>query len=197
MPLAERLQFPGPLLIRIRCSDTSWKAALSMKVQHEGALTHLCIIRKNGQVTHTARQVACHSLNNLRGKRSSIPPHKTRPDSPVPTLQGPCDLSPKWRGTLRFLTPLEMRPSSITPKTVEAREAPPKSTVSRLLRGTLRSSLRSLAQVEGTQGFLTQPEKDLENPPSTHLESRFPYHDSRAKTRSPSPCAWRTDFPDA
>ena len=28
-------QFPGPLLIRIRCSDTSWKAALSMKVQHE------------------------------------------------------------------------------------------------------------------------------------------------------------------
>ena len=31
---------------------------------------------------------------------------------------------------------------------MEAREAPPKSTVSRLLRGTLRSSLRSLAQVE-------------------------------------------------
>ena len=30
---------------------------------------------------------------------------------------------------------------------------------------TLRSSLRSPAQVEGTQGFLTQPEKDLENPP--------------------------------
>ena len=24
---------------------------------------------------------------------------KTRPDSPVPTLQGPCDLSQKWRGT--------------------------------------------------------------------------------------------------
>ena len=72
VPLAERLQFPGPLLIRIRCSDTSWKAALNMKVQHEGALTHLCIIRKNGQVTHTARQVACHSLNNSRGKRSSI-----------------------------------------------------------------------------------------------------------------------------
>ena len=72
VPLAERLQVPGPLLIRIRCSDTSWKAALSMKVQHEGALTHLCIIRKNGQVTHTARQVACHLENNSRGKRSPI-----------------------------------------------------------------------------------------------------------------------------
>ena len=30
----------------------SWKAALSMKVQHEGALTHLCIIRKNGHPIH-------------------------------------------------------------------------------------------------------------------------------------------------
>ena len=28
-------------------------------------------------------------LNNLRGKWSSILQHKTRPDSPVPTLQGP------------------------------------------------------------------------------------------------------------
>ena len=73
-PLALRKlpQFTGPLLIRIRCSDTSWKAALSMKVQHEGALTHLCIIRKNGQVTYTARQVACHLENNSRGKRSPI-----------------------------------------------------------------------------------------------------------------------------
>ena len=32
------------------------------------------------------------------------------------------------------------------------------------LRGTLRSYLRSQAQVEGTQGFLPQPEKDLERP---------------------------------
>ena len=117
-------------MIRIRCSDTSWKAALSMKVQHEGALTHLCIIRNNGQVTHTARQVACHSLNNSRGKRSSIPPHKTRPDSPVPTLQGPCNLSQKWRGTLRFLPDLEIRPSSIAANPVESQEASPSSIVS-------------------------------------------------------------------
>ena len=70
------------------------------KAHHEGALTPPCIVWKKPQVPHTARQVACHSLNNSRGKQSSIPPHKTRPDSPVPTLQGPCDLSQKWRGTL-------------------------------------------------------------------------------------------------
>ena len=38
---------------------------------------------------------------------------KTRPDSPVPTLQGPCGRSQKWRGSLRFLPPLEVRPSSV------------------------------------------------------------------------------------
>ena len=52
------------------------------------------------QVPHTARQEACHPMNNSRGKQSSIPPLKTRPDSPAPTLKGPCDRSPKWRGTL-------------------------------------------------------------------------------------------------
>ena len=52
----------------------------------------------------------------------------------------------------------------------------------------------SRAQVEGTQGFLPQPEKDLERPSSTCLEARFPYHDPRSMTRSPSPLAWRSDF---
>ena len=32
---------------------------------------------------------------------------KTRPDSPVPTLQGPCGRSQKWRGTMRFLPQLD------------------------------------------------------------------------------------------
>ena len=40
---------------------------------------------------------------------------KTRPDSPVPTLQGQCGRSPKRRGSLRFLPPLEVRPSSVAP----------------------------------------------------------------------------------
>jgi len=46
-------------------------------------------------------------------------------------------------------------------------------------------------------GFLPQPEKDLERPSSTRLEARFPYHGSGAMTRSPSPLAWRPDFPGA
>ena len=40
------------------------------------------------------------------------PHHKTRPDSPVPTLHRPCDRSQKWRGTLRFPPHLRMRPYS-------------------------------------------------------------------------------------
>src|SRR5574341_2231116 len=51
----------------------------------------------------------------------------------------------------------------------------------------MRSPLRSPAQVARSQGFLPQPEKDLERPSSTRLEARFPYHDSRALTRSPPP----------
>src|SRR5574337_530239 len=66
-----------------------------------------------------------------------------------------------------------------------------------LLRATMRSPLRSPAQVEQTQGFLPQPEKDLERPSSTRLEARFPSHGSGAVTRSPSPLAWRPDFPGA
>src|SRR5574337_876870 len=48
----------------------------------------------------------------------------------------------------------------------------------------MRSPLRSPAQVEGPQGVLPQPEKDLERPSSTRLEARFPYYDLRVKTRS-------------
>ena len=34
-------------------------------------------------------------------------------------------------------------------------------------------------------------------PASTRLEARFPYHGSGAMTRSPSPLAWRPNFPGA
>ena len=44
----------------------------------------------------------------------------------------------------------------------------------------MRNPLRSPAQVEGSQGFLPQSEKDIERPSSTLLEARFPYHDWRA-----------------
>ena len=62
---------------------------------------------------------------------------KTRPDSPVPTLQGPCGRSPQRRGSLGFLPPLEMRPSSIAPTPVESREAPLTPQHPSPLRGTL------------------------------------------------------------
>ena len=129
VPRSERPRFPAPLLIRTRCPDTSLKATLWMKAQHKGALTPSCILRKKPKVPLTARQMVCYPVNNSRGKWSSIPPHKTRPDSPVPTLQGPCGRSFKWRGTLRFLPQLEMRTFAIAPNPVEFREAPPKSTV--------------------------------------------------------------------
>ena len=122
---------------------------------------------------------------------------KTRPDSPVPTLQGPCGRSPKRRGSLRFLPALEMRPSSIAPNTAESREAPPTPQHPSTLRGTLGSSLRSPAEGEGNEGFPSPPEKDLESPSSMRLEALVPSRDSRAMTRSPSPRAWRPDFPGA
>src|SRR5574341_913071 len=47
------------------------------------------------QVPKTARQAASLPGKISRGKRSSMPQPKTRPDSPVPSLQGPCDRSLK------------------------------------------------------------------------------------------------------
>ena len=99
---------------------------------------------------------------------------KTRPDSPVPTLQGPWDRSPKRRGSLRFLPPLEMRPSSIAPNPAESREVPPTPQYPSPLRGTQGSSLRSPAEVEGNEGFPPQPEKELESQSSTLLNALAP-----------------------
>ena len=62
--------------------------------------------------------------------------------------------------------------------------------------GPLSSPLpHSPAEGEGHEGFPPPPEKDLESPSSTHLEALVPSRDSRARTRSPSPRAWRPDFP--
>ena len=120
---------------------------------------------------------------------------KTRPDSPVPTLQGPCGWSPKRRGSLSFLSPLEMRPSSIAPSPAESREAPPTPQHPSPIRGTMGSSLRSPAEVEGNEAFPPQPQKDLECPSSMPLEALVLSHDWRTMTRSPSPRAQRPDFP--
>ena len=93
-------------------------------------------------------------MNNSRGKRSSITPHKTRSDSPVPTLQRPCNLSQKWRGTLRFLLQVEMSPSYIPPNAEESREAPPNCTVSLTSQRHSEKLPEVAAQVKGTLGFM-------------------------------------------
>ena len=93
-------------------------------------------------------------------------PHRTRPDSPVPNLLGPCNPNQKWRGTLRFLPQLEMRPSSIAPNPEESREASPKSTVSL----TSQRHPETLPEVTGTsQGNPGFPAATLER----HRESFF------------------------
>ena len=122
---------------------------------------------------------------------------KTRPQYPIPTLQARFGLSPKRRGSMRFLPPLEVRPSSIAPFPAESRGVPQTPQDPSPLRGTLGSSLRSPAEGEGNEGFPPPPEKDLESPSSTRLEALVPSRDSRARTRSPSPRAWRPDFPGA
>ena len=78
---------------------------------------------------------------------------KTRPDSPVPTLQGPCGRSPKWRGILRFLSPLEVRPSSIAPNPDVSREAPPNSTVSLNSQRHLENLPEVTGSSPGNPGF--------------------------------------------
>ena len=50
---------------------------------------------KPAGTTHSSRS-DLSPVNNWRGKQSSIPPLKTRPDSPVRTLQRNCDPSQIW-----------------------------------------------------------------------------------------------------
>ena len=70
---------------------------------------------------------------------------------PEPTIQSEVSQkeNPKRRGSLRFLPPLEVRPSSVAPDPAESRGAPPPPQDPSPLRGTLGSSLRSPAEGEG------------------------------------------------
>ena len=81
-----------------RCTSTTSNVTLRMKSQHEGALTPQLHHPEKATGSNRTRQVGCHPVNNSRGKQSSIPQRKTRPDSPVPTLQRPCDRSQKFPG---------------------------------------------------------------------------------------------------
>ena len=63
----------GKYYLKLNFDDSGvYRGTSQVRYFHEGALTPPCIVWKKPQVSHTARQVACHSLNNLRGKRSSI-----------------------------------------------------------------------------------------------------------------------------
>ena len=53
VPHAERPRFPSPLLRRTRGPDSSSKATLWLKAQHEGALPPPCIVHKDPRVPHT------------------------------------------------------------------------------------------------------------------------------------------------
>ena len=97
---------------RSRCPGTSSNVTLKMKLQNEWALTP--------QLQHleTAPGSKYNSTSGLSPpeqleRPAEFQPHlKTRPDSPVPTLQRPCNRSQKCRETLRFPPHFEMRPYS-------------------------------------------------------------------------------------
>ena len=147
----QKTPIPWSALDKNPMAEPNSKAILWNKAQHEGAVTPRCIVQKNPQVPHTNRQVACHPMNNARVKRSSIPPHKMRPDSPVPTLQGLCN--PSQFQCIRSQERNPEVPASTChealfhcTKPVEFREAPPNSTVTL----TSQRHAEKLPEVTGT-----------------------------------------------
>ena len=110
VPHSERHRFPRPR--KVRCSGTSSNVTLRIKSHHEGELTTQLHHPKTGAgfKYNTTSGLSPHEQLERQGKFQSH--HKMRPNSPVPTLQRPCERSQKWRGTLRFPPHLEMRPYS-------------------------------------------------------------------------------------
>ena len=137
--------------------DKAWFPCTHSNVTREsthntkGGLIPQLQIRKEPQVPNSTRLEAWNLFENSRGKQSSMPPHKSRPDSLFETAYTPQDPSQNRRGTLRFPPKLKMRPSSIAPTPEESRDAPPNSKVFLTSIGTVRSSLRSPSELEGTQ----------------------------------------------
>ena len=97
---------------RSRCPGTSLNVTLRMKLQHEGTLTpqlHRPVTVADSKYNWTS---GLSPREQCKRPAEFHAYHKMRPDSPVPTLQRPCNRSQKWRGTLRFPPHLEMRPYS-------------------------------------------------------------------------------------
>ena len=66
----------------------------SLSHNDEGALPPPCIVRKDPRVPHTARQEACHPMNNSRAvsrgnsrRATWVVPHAERPRFPGPLLR--------------------------------------------------------------------------------------------------------------
>ena len=103
--------------------------------KRRGTDTPMHLLETPAGSTHSLSR-ALRPPERLKGQAEFRYSDKTRPDSPVPTLQGPCGRSQKWRGSLRFLPPIEMRPSFISSNLVESREAPLTPQYPSPLRGT-------------------------------------------------------------
>ena len=129
----------------------------------------------------------------------------SRPDSLFEMAYTARDPHKNRRGNLRFPLQLEMRPSSIAPNPVEYREAPPNSTVFLTSHRHPEKLPRLPSQVEGTQGFLSKLEKDLEihlqcvlRPNSTVVtreQCRVLHHNSNGDWISLGPHERLAEFP--
>ena len=94
---------------RSRCPGASSNVTLRMKSQNEWALTSQLHHPETAKGSKYNLTSGLSPPEQLEGPAEFQPHHKTRPDSPVPTLQRPCNPSQKWRGRLRFPPHLEMR----------------------------------------------------------------------------------------
>ena len=162
---------------------------------------------KKPQVPKTARQAASLPGDISRGKRSSMPQPKTRPDSPVPSLQGTLRSESEIRGTLRFLPQLDMSPSSNAPSPVESREAPPTSSFPDVSGHHHEKPPEVTCTSRGNPGFPAStresPRETFFNtsrgqsplpwlgsndalPLATRMETRLPWRPTRGSLTSPS-----------
>ena len=97
----EELKFDEKGLIPAVVVDSESKKVLtvaymnaeSLKISMEKELT--CFWSRSRQELWLKGETSGNYQHTSRGKRSSMPQPKTRPDSPVPSLPGPCDRSLK------------------------------------------------------------------------------------------------------
>ena len=112
--VSDAIQPSHPLLFLVLSPVIPSPTSPSSPPRHDEDLREPLVRRQGSQVSmRVARGSASWLSSHARVKRSSIPPHKMRPDSPVPTLQGLCDPShprgvrPRLEGKPR--TPLSSR----------------------------------------------------------------------------------------